>query len=106
MTRAAFRRGLRQKLLQAAGALRRPRPVPEGPRRILIIRPDHLGDLILAAASVAALRTVLPGARLIAWLGPWGEPVWRQHSALDGIEVCPFPGFTRAAKPNSLAPYL
>ncbi|MFI5266487.1 MAG: glycosyltransferase family 9 protein [Chloroflexota bacterium] len=82
-----------------------PRPLREQPARILVIRPDHLGDLILAAPAPAALRTVYPNAKLTAWLGPWGEPVWRHHPSLDAIEVCPFPGFTRAAKPNPLAPY-
>ncbi|HLG71625.1 MAG TPA: glycosyltransferase family 9 protein [Chloroflexota bacterium] len=106
MTGAAFRQDARLRLLRGAGALRRPPPLPDAPSRILIIRPDHLGDLILAAGSVAALRQAFPEARLTAWLGPWGEPVWRHHSALDGIEVCAFPGFTRAPKPNPLAPYI
>ncbi len=97
---------MRLRLLQAAGALKRQREVPPTPRRILVIRPDHLGDLILAAPAVAALRDAFPSAGLTAWIGPWGEPAWRHHAALDAIEVCPFPGFTRAGKPNPLSPYI
>ncbi|HEY8691821.1 MAG TPA: glycosyltransferase family 9 protein [Chloroflexota bacterium] len=82
-----------------------PHPLPEQPARILVIRPDHLGDLILAAPALPALRALYPDAKLTAWLGPWGEPVWQHHPSLDAIESCPFPGFTRGAKPNPLAPY-
>jgi heptosyltransferase-2/heptosyltransferase-3 len=85
--------------------LRKPGRLPRQPRAILVIRPDHLGDLVLAAPAVAALRQAYPAARIAAWLGPWGEPVWRDHPALDTIETCPFPGFTRAAKPNPVQPY-
>jgi ADP-heptose:LPS heptosyltransferase len=98
-------RAVRLRLLQAAGKLRPPKKRPDKPRSILIIRPDHLGDLVLAAAAPAAVRAAYPGARLTAWLGPWGEPVWRHHPSLDAIETCPFPGFTRAPKANPLQPY-
>jgi heptosyltransferase-3 len=82
-----------------------PRALPNRPERILVIRPDHLGDLVLAAKAPAALRAAYPDARITAWLGPWGAPVWQGHPALAAIETCPFPGFTRSAKANVLAPY-
>jgi ADP-heptose:LPS heptosyltransferase len=99
------RRRLRLSLLRAAGRLKPPRPRTADPQRILAIRPDHLGDLILAAPAVAALRAGFPAASITAWLGPWGEPVWRDYAAVDAIETCSFPGIggERAASP--LAPY-
>lgn len=95
----------RLRLLRTAGRLKKPRTFPDEPRSILVIRPDHLGDLILAAPVLPLLRAAYPEARLTAWLGPWGEPVWRHHPDLDAIETCPFPGFTRTAKRGPLAPY-
>ncbi len=100
-----LKRRIRLQILQAIGRLNPPRPLQAEPKRILIIRPDHLGDLVLAAPALSALWAALPTTGLTAWLGPWGEPVWRHHPALDAIEVCPFPGFTRAPKPNPFAPY-
>ncbi len=101
-----MRRQLRLRFLQLAGHLRPPAAAAAEPRRILLIRPDHLGDLVLSAGAVAALRQAFPAAELTAWVGPWGEPVWRHHPALDAIRMCPFPGFTRRAKANPLAPYV
>ncbi|MHB8620688.1 MAG: glycosyltransferase family 9 protein [Chloroflexota bacterium] len=105
MTRP-FAAALRLRGLRLLGQLRRPRPVPrQPPRSILLIRPDHLGDLIVAEPALEALHRSLPSASMTAWLGPWGEPVWRGHPHLAGITTCPFPGFTRQAKRGWLAPY-
>lgn len=101
-----LRRSARLRLLQLAASVKPPhKRLPADPRRILVIRPDHLGDLVLAADAVSALRAAFESAHLTAWVGPWGEPVWRHHPALDCLETCEFPGFTRAPKPNPAAPY-
>lgn len=42
----------------------RPRPLPPAVRRILLIRPCCLGDVLLTTAAVRALGAALPGARL------------------------------------------
>ncbi|MDE3078353.1 MAG: glycosyltransferase family 9 protein, partial [Chloroflexota bacterium] len=99
------RRALRLAALRMVGQLRRPPPMPAQPGRLLVIRPDHVGDLIMATPALASLRRAFPDAHLTAWVGPWGEPVWRSNPNLDAIEVCPFPGFTRTAKGGLLAPY-
>lgn len=100
-----LRRLSRLALLRIVGS--GPRPAwPRNPRSILIVRPDHLGDLVLATAALPALRQAFPQARLTAWVGPWGQDVWRGNGCIDAIEVCPFPGFTRVPKPNPWQPYL
>jgi len=85
--------------------VRPPRAAPAQPRSVLIIRPDHLGDAILAAPAVAALRAAFPHAQLTGWVGPAVQPVWRYVPALDALEVCDFPGFARRPKRSPLAPY-
>ena len=95
---------LRRALLQSTGAvLRRSQPERAAPGsseaergpRILLIRPDHLGDVLLATPAFAALRAALPHAHLTALVGPWAEIVARRNPHVDAVLTLPFPGFTR-----------
>jgi len=97
-------------LLRALAALSRPlRPartlaLPAAPR-ILLIRPDHIGDLLFATPALRLLRHAFPDAHLTALVGPWGKAVWEQNPHLDEQIVCEFPGFTRQPKDSAWAPY-
>ncbi len=98
---------VRRLLLRAVGGivgLRRTSP-PTEPRKILIVRPDHLGDLLFATPALARLRERYPDAEIVGMVGPWGEAVWRRLPDLDRVITCPFPGFTRRPKGSPLAPY-
>ena len=75
------------------------------PRNILLIRPDHLGDLLFVTPGLHALRTALPDARLTLLVGPWNLDVVRDNPDVDAILTCPFPGFERRPKADALAPY-
>lgn len=76
------------------------------PRRVLILRPDHVGDVLLSAPAVALLRQSLPRAELTYLVGPWSEAAARHGPAVDRIETLEFPGFTRRHKVNAVQPYL
>ncbi|HEV2235407.1 MAG TPA: hypothetical protein VGR57_01990, partial [Ktedonobacterales bacterium] len=73
--------------------------------RVLLVRPDHLGDVLLSAPALAALRQALPDARLEALVGPWGADALAHCAALDDVRALTFPGFTREAKGAVWAPY-
>jgi ADP-heptose:LPS heptosyltransferase len=73
--------------------------------RILIIRPDHLGDLILTTPVLNALKEHSPDAHITMMVGPWSCEIVARHPAIDAILTCPFPGFQRAPQ-KPLAPYL
>lgn len=75
------------------------------PARILLLRPDHLGDLILTTPVLQALRDAAPDAELVMMVGPWSREIVARHPALTRVLTCPFPGFQRAAQ-GALAPYL
>ena len=75
------------------------------PRRILLLRPDHLGDLVLTTPILDALKTHIPDAHITMMVGPWSSEVVARHPAIDCLLTCPFPGFQRAAQ-KSLAPYI
>ncbi len=77
----------------------------ETPRNILLIRPDHLGDVLLLTPALHALREALPTARLTLLLGPWGAQAVQGNPEVEAVELCEFPGFERKPKRNSMDPY-
>jgi hypothetical protein len=92
-----MKRRLRLLLLRILGLLARPfaRRPSATVVAVLYIKPDHLGDLLLATPVLAALRQRLPAARITAFVGPWSEVVLRRNPDVDVLLTCPFPGFTR-----------
>lgn len=106
MPGAAVRDRLRPLLLAGlARALPRTRPAAGPPRRLLLIRPDHLGDVLLTSPAVRLLREALPAAHLALMVGPWSVEVARRTVEADELLSCPFPGFTRRAKRDPSGPY-
>ena len=63
---------------------------PDAPR-ILFIRPDHLGDVLLTLPAVAALRRALPSARLTYAVPVAAGDVPRHCPQLDETLTLPFP---------------
>ncbi|MBE0643041.1 MAG: glycosyltransferase family 9 protein [Bacteroidetes bacterium] len=56
-------------------------------RRILVIRPDRIGDVTLATPVFRALRQTFPDANLAALVRPATEPVLRHNPHIDAILV-------------------
>ncbi len=75
------------------------------PRRILVVRPDHLGDLLFATPALHWLRRRWPAAHIAALVGPWGAAALAANPDVDQLLTCPFPGFTRQPKGAPWAPY-
>src|ERR671925_1846559 len=92
-----MRRSLRLLLLYVIAHLARPfaRRAPRPISSILYIKPDHLGDVLLATPALAALRQRFPGARITALVGPWSQVVLLRDPDVDVLLTCPFPGFER-----------
>nr|BBH88927.1 glycosyl transferase [Thermosporothrix sp. COM3] len=78
-------------------------PLPERPR-ILLIRPDHLGDMVMTTPVLDALRAYVPTAQITMMVGPWAADVVARHPAIDHLRTCAFPGFRRTAQ-SALEPY-
>jgi ADP-heptose:LPS heptosyltransferase len=74
-------------------------------RKILLIRPDHLGDLLFLTPALRYLRSLLPDARLSLMVGPWGQALMQNNPYIDQLLICEFPGFTRRPKPSLWQPY-
>jgi ADP-heptose:LPS heptosyltransferase len=92
-----MKRFIRLILLRLLAAIARPlaRPKPRSIAAVLYIKPDHLGDLLLATPVLAALRQRLPQAQVTALVGPWSRMVLQRNPDIDCLLTCPFPGFER-----------
>src|SRR5690348_9151099 len=92
------RSSIRRYFLFALAFLARPFARRSGdapPRRILVIKPDHLGDLLLATPALAALRETFPCVHITALVGPWGRDALATNPDIDALQTLPFPGFER-----------
>lgn len=94
--------------LQLAGALLGAGRVHEATvpvRRIVVIRPDHLGDVLLSSPALNLLRQAFPTAEITGMVGPWSAEVASRQPAFDRIAEVRFPGFTRQRSTSLLARY-
>ena len=73
---------------------------------MLLVRPDHIGDVLLTSPAVALLRESLPGAHLSYLVGPWSAEVARAGPSVDSLRTLAYPAFTRHSSPNVFAPYV
>ncbi|HYO49265.1 MAG TPA: glycosyltransferase family 9 protein, partial [Chloroflexia bacterium] len=81
------------------------RPNPTQIKRVLVVRPDHLGDLLFATPALERLRRAFPELHITGLTGPWGRAMWEHNRNLDSIATLPFPGITASKEANPLAPY-
>lgn len=72
---------------------------------VLILQPDHLGDIVLSQPAVQHLRDKYPDSRLIAVVGPWSREITSMAWPVDEIVTVAFPGFTRDGSGSVIAPY-
>jgi lipopolysaccharide heptosyltransferase II len=91
---------------RATGAATRRRRGSGSPLRLLIVRPDHLGDVLLAAPTGRLLAEALPRADIEWLVGPWAADIVRRSGHHAPILTCDFPGFTRRPKRSLLEPYI
>lgn len=95
----------RRRLLRIASLIpTRPARLPSR-ERILLIRPDHLGDVLLTTPAIRALRAARPQAELHALAGPWSAEILAAYAEIDQVLTLPFPGFSRTPKADWKSPY-
>jgi ADP-heptose:LPS heptosyltransferase len=61
------------------------RPPAQPPRRVVIILPCCIGDVVLGTAALAALRRAWPGAHIDWAVGSWSARTLAGHHLLDGL---------------------
>ncbi len=114
MLKANLKRIARRTLLWNLQMVARPRLVyrPSStdltipPKKLLLVRPDHLGDVLMLTPALALLRQALPYTEITALVGPWGMASLENNPDIDRVQRCEFPGFSRQARRSVVAPYL
>jgi heptosyltransferase-2/heptosyltransferase-3 len=110
-SRLPGRQRLRRVVLRAIGAAGRGRAVRDVPRdssalrRLLLLRPDHLGDILWLTPALHGLRARCPEAQITVAIGPWSRAILDGNRDYDRLITLDFPGFTRRPKGTPLAPY-
>lgn len=73
-----------------------PVPIQHGNcQRLLIIRPDHLGDALLATPAIELLKRARPDLQIHVLCGPWSAELLARYTAIDQVQTLPFPAFAR-----------
>jgi heptosyltransferase-2/heptosyltransferase-3 len=78
---------------------------PFTPHNLLLIRPDHIGDVLFTTPALHALRATFPETRITALVGPWAATILERNPDVDVVLRCPFPWFDRRPKPSLWQPY-
>jgi len=86
-------------LALAAGAARLwPRRAPVSPpRRILLLRLERIGDLLMSAAAIEAVRAHAPEATIDLVVGSWNRAIAERLRGLDRVETLDAPWLARGA---------
>ena len=67
-------------------------------RKILLIRLDHIGDLLMATPAIRALRRAYPHAEIIGVAGNWAAPAAWANPHLDDVIIYNAVWFDRRAR--------
>jgi len=67
-------------------------------RRILVFRPDHIGDAIMATAVLRPLREKYPEAHIAMCVGPWARDLFEGHPGIDELIVADLPWWGKVRK--------
>jgi ADP-heptose:LPS heptosyltransferase len=93
----------RAAVLRLAGRLATRTAATTNPRRLLVVKPDHMGDVLLATPALHALRQALPDASITLAVGPRSAEIARRLPDVDRVVVVPFPGLDPATQPGVVA---
>jgi lipopolysaccharide heptosyltransferase II len=81
---------------------RRERPRPAEARRILVLRLERIGDLVMALDAIAAVRATWPAAHIDLVVGSWNADVARTLPEVDRVATLDAGWLAREAR--GLAP--
>jgi len=101
----AFKHRLRDSILNIASFIPVFHQKPKT-KRILIIRPDHLGDVLLSTPAIRAIKAKHPDISIHVLCGEWSAGVLANYDEIDLVLTLPFPGFQRNPPIDAPNPYM
>ncbi len=75
-------------------------------KRLLIIRPDHLGDVLLSTPAIQAIKRKRPDMSIHVLCGEWAADLLANYDEIDLVLTLRFPGFQRHANSSAGNPWL
>jgi ADP-heptose:LPS heptosyltransferase len=84
----------------------RRRTVTADPQRILLLRLERIGDLVMALEAIRDVRVLAPTARIDLVVGSWNEAIARALPAVDRVETLDASWLDREGSGNGLAALL
>lgn len=94
ISRPALKHRLRDRILTAISRIPII-PSQSESQRLLIIRPDHLGDVLLSTPAIQAIKRSHPDMIIHVLCGEWSADLLANYRDIDRILTLPFPGFRR-----------
>jgi ADP-heptose:LPS heptosyltransferase len=76
-------------------------PAPP-PRRILLLRLERIGDLLMSAAAIESVRARAPEAAIDLVVGSWNRSIAERLRGLDRVETLDAPWLARGAAASGL----
>lgn len=70
-------------------------------KKILVLQPDHIGDVLLATPMIHALRQRFPQAQIDVVIGEWAKPVLESNPDINQVYVMNFRQFNRVHAKSS-----
>ena len=67
------------------------------PRRILLLRLERIGDLLMSAAAIESVRAHAPGAAIDLVVGSWNRAIAERLRGIDRVETLDAPWLARGA---------
>ena len=77
---------------------RRPRRSPVPPGRILLLRLERIGDLIMTLGAIREVRLACPDAQIDLVVGSWNHPLATLIDEVDQVETLDAPWLARGAE--------
>lgn len=82
--------------------------IPSKLKKILVIRADHIGDVIMATSVFRNIKKVYPACKISVLVGEWGKEIVENNPYVDEIIVhnCPWWEKVRGKKTNYIRWFL